>query len=307
MFIAPIATILGLVLVLLVLVWAGQRRLMYFPLGNVPSPSEVGLPDAETVSFRTEDGLALQGWWVSAALRPTGVTVIVFNGNAGNRAARSSLAAALAARGIACLLFDYRGFGNNPGSPSEAGLALDTRAARAYAASRGDVDPDRLVYFGESLGAAVAVRLATHVPPRGLILRSPFSSMVDIGRHHYPYLPVRWLVRDRYPSLGYCQVDEKLIDLPPRYWPRARREPAILGIRNGHQPQLDNTLQPHRVAAIWRELVRRVQVALTHEDETPACHAGEAHSSESDLGAAAGVVRRDDLIGGQRHSEPARE
>ncbi len=201
MFIAPIATILGLVLVLLVLVWAGQRRLMYFPLGNVPSPSEVGLPDAETVSFRTEDGLALQGWWVSAALRPTGVTVIVFNGNAGNRAARSSLAAALAARGIACLLFDYRGFGNNPGSPSEAGLALDARAARAYAASRDDVDPDRLVYFGESLGAAVAVRLATHVPPRGLILRSPFSSMVDIGRHHYPYLPVRWLVRDRYPSL----------------------------------------------------------------------------------------------------------
>ena len=66
-------------------------------------------------------------------------------------------------------------------------------------------------------------------------------------------------------------------------------------------------LQPHRVAAIWRELVHRVQVALTHKDETPACHAGEAHSSESDLGVAAGVVRRDDLIGGQRHSEPARE
>ena len=66
-------------------------------------------------------------------------------------------------------------------------------------------------------------------------------------------------------------------------------------------------LQPHRVAAIWRELVHGVQVALTHEDETPACHAGEAHSSESDLGVAAGVVRRDDLIGGQRHSEPARE
>ena len=66
-------------------------------------------------------------------------------------------------------------------------------------------------------------------------------------------------------------------------------------------------LQPHRVAAIWRELVHRVQVALTHEDETPACHAGETHSSESDLGVAAGVVRRDDLIGGQRHSEPARE
>ena len=66
---------------------------------------------------------------------------------------------------------------------------------------RSDVDRDRIVYFGESLGAAVAVRLATHAPPKGLILRSPFSSMVDIGRYHYPFLPVRWLLRDRYPSL----------------------------------------------------------------------------------------------------------
>ena len=77
----------------------------------------------------------------------------------------------------------------------------DARAARAYLASRDDVDPDRLIYFGESLGAAVAVALAIEHPPAALVLRSPFTSLTDIGRHHYPYLPVRPLLRDRYPAI----------------------------------------------------------------------------------------------------------
>jgi fermentation-respiration switch protein FrsA (DUF1100 family) len=127
--------------------------------------------------------------------------VIVFNGNAGHRALRAQLADALAQRGIASLLFDYRGFGGNPGSASEEGLALDARAVRTYAAGRSDVDATRLVYFGESLGTGVAVRLATECPPAALILRSPFTSLVEVGRYHYPILPVRWLLRDRFDSI----------------------------------------------------------------------------------------------------------
>ena len=99
------------------------------------------------------------------------------------------------------LLFDYRGFGGNPGAPTERGLAMDARAARQYLASRRDVDPTRLIYFGESLGTAVAVDLATEQPPAALILRSPFTSMADVGQYHYWWLPVRWLIRDRYDSL----------------------------------------------------------------------------------------------------------
>ena len=116
--------------------------------------------------------------------------MIVFNGNAGHRGYRAPLAAALDAQGIAVLLFDYRGYGGNPGTPAEAGLFQDARAARAYVISRPDVDASRLVYFGESLGSGVATALAAENPPAALILRSPFASMVEVGRIHYPLLPV---------------------------------------------------------------------------------------------------------------------
>jgi fermentation-respiration switch protein FrsA (DUF1100 family) len=127
--------------------------------------------------------------------------MLVLNGNAGHRGFRAPLAAAFRDRGYATLLIDYRGYGGNPGTPAEEGLKQDARAARAYLAGRADVRADRLVYFGESLGAAVAVDLAADHPPLGLILRSPFTSLADIGRLHYPFLPVRLLLRDRYPSI----------------------------------------------------------------------------------------------------------
>ena len=182
------------------LAWVLQRSLIYFPFGAVPSPSEVGLSAVEAVTFDTEDGIRLHGWFVPSRGSPV-FTLAVFNGNAGNRAYRSGLARAFRERGVAVLLFDYRGFGGNDGRPTEAGLALDARAARAYLATRADVDPRRVVYFGESLGAAVAVRLATEHPPAALVLRSPFTSLADVGRLHYPFLPVRWLLRDRFPNL----------------------------------------------------------------------------------------------------------
>ena len=185
----------------LALLWVGQRRMIYFPFGNVPAAARQGLPRAEDVTFTTDDGMTLHGWFVPAASTPARFTVIVFNGNAGHRGMRAPLAAALARHGVATLLFDYRGYGDNAGSPSEDGLAQDARAAWLYLTTRTDVDTARVVFFGESLGAAVALRLATETPPFALVLRSPFTSLTDIGRHHYPFLPVRWLLRDRYPSL----------------------------------------------------------------------------------------------------------
>jgi fermentation-respiration switch protein FrsA (DUF1100 family) len=186
------------ILCLLAMIWTMQRRLMYFPTAGVPAPSEIGLRGVEPVSFGTTDGLRLNGWFVAAPGPPPHVTVLVFNGNAGNRAHRGSLAEALRRHGLQVLLVDYRGYGDNSGIPTEAGLAEDSRAARGYLASRSDVDASRIVYFGESLGAAVAVALAVDHPPAALVLRSPFTSMADVGQHHYPLLPVRLLLRDRF-------------------------------------------------------------------------------------------------------------
>lgn len=183
----------------LLLVWAAQRRLIYLPSGAVPSPGAVGLAHAETVTFPTADGLTLRGWYVPARGAGTGDAVIVFNGNAGNRSYRADIARGLSERGVAVLLFDYRGYGGNAGTPSEAGLLADARAARGFVERR--VGPNRIAYFGESLGAGVAVGLALEQPPRALILRSPWTSLVETGAYHFPYLPVRLLLRDRFSSI----------------------------------------------------------------------------------------------------------
>lgn len=194
-----LAILLLAVVALLLLIWVGQRRMIYFPFGQVGSPADAGLAGAEEVELATDDGLELGGWFVRAAAPRLPVTVVVFNGNAGNRAFRAPLAAGLAERGISTLLFDYRGYGGNAGSPSEEGLAIDARAALRYIAARAGAD--RIVYFGDSLGSAVAVRLATEHPPAAMILRSPWTSLADTGRYHYPFLPVRLLLADRFPSI----------------------------------------------------------------------------------------------------------
>ena len=182
----------------LIVVWTMQSRFIYFPTADVPTPGEIGLTDVEQVTFTTIDGLRLNGWFFAASGPLPRVTVLVFNGNGGNRAHRGPLASALQRQGFQVLLFDYRGYGGNPGAPSKNGLAADARAARAYLAGRSDVDLSRLVYFGESLGTAVAVDLASEHPPAALVLRSPFTSLGDVGQYHYPFLPVRLLLRDRF-------------------------------------------------------------------------------------------------------------
>lgn len=196
-----LAAVAAALLVLLGLIWLFQRRLIYLPLDHdVPEAASV-LERAEEVAFQTRDGVRLAGWFVPAAGGDPRATVLVCNGNAGNRSYRAPLAAALAAEGFSVVLFDYRGYGGNPGRPTERGLLEDVRAARGYVESREDVDPRRLVLFGESLGAAVCLAEAVGRPPTALVLRSPFTSLVEIGRTHYPFLPVSRLLADRYPSI----------------------------------------------------------------------------------------------------------
>jgi uncharacterized protein len=185
----------------LTLVWLGQRRLIYFPDTSPPLLDRAGLAGAEAVTFVTADGVRLGGWFVGGSGPSPRSTVIVFSGNAGHRGYRAPLAGALQRHGLNVLLTDYRGYGGNPGEPTEEGLAEDARAARAFVRSRSDVDQARVVYFGESLGAAVALRLAAEDPPSALVLRSPFASMALVGQYHYPMLPVRLLIRDRFPSI----------------------------------------------------------------------------------------------------------
>jgi uncharacterized protein len=201
----PVLTVLVaglLVLALLVtLAWLAQRRLIYLPdRGDVP-PAAAAVAGARDVTLPTTDGLDLGAWLVPPAdpAADRRFTVLVAPGNAGNRAGRAPLARALAAEGFTVLLLDYRGYGGNPGRPTETGLARDARAAYRWLVDQEGVPPDRLIYYGESLGCGVVAALATAHPPAGLVLRSPFTDLAAVGATHYPFLPVRAMLRDRFP------------------------------------------------------------------------------------------------------------
>ena len=176
--------------------WVGQRRLIYFPDRSAPPPAAAVLPGARDVTLTTSDGLSL-GAWYAPPTQSCGAAVLVAPGNAGNRAGRVGLADALRADGFGVLLVDYRGYGGNPGAPSEDGLARDLRAARAYLVGEAGIAGDHLVYLGESIGTGPASALAVEHPPAALVLRSPFTSLADVGRAAYR-VPVGWLLLDRY-------------------------------------------------------------------------------------------------------------
>jgi pimeloyl-ACP methyl ester carboxylesterase len=194
-----VVVVVVLVAVVIAAAWAFQRRLIYFPDTDAVPSAESAVDGARDVTLRTDDGLNLGAWFVPPPDPARGLTVLVANGNAGNRAGRAPLAEGLAERGFGVLLFDYRGYGGNPGSPSEEGLARDVRAAYNHLVTEEGVELGQMIYFGESLGAAVVTELATEHPPAGIVLRSPFSSLAAVGQEHYPFLPVGLLLRDDFP------------------------------------------------------------------------------------------------------------
>ena len=177
-----------------------DRQFIFFPEERlVGTPRDWDLPFDE-VHFQAGDGVGLHGWFMTGK---GDVTWIWFHGNGGNISHRlENLALIRRHLGVNVFLFDYRGYGSSQGKTSETGTYRDARGALDYVLSREDVDPDKIVYFGRSLGAAVAVWLATERRPHGLILESPFASIRDMAGIHYGPLPVHLLLRTKYDSLS---------------------------------------------------------------------------------------------------------
>jgi len=191
--------------VLVALAWVFQRRLIYLPFGSPDGPAGAYLDGGRDVVLHTADGLELTAWWAPATGPARDRTVLVAPGNGGSRLLRVPLARALAAEGFDVLLVEYRGYGGNPGSPTEEGLAADVAAAYRYLVDERGLPAERVVLFGESLGGAPLTLLATERPVGALVLRSPFTSLADVGVRAYPFLPVRALLRDRFPLLEHVR------------------------------------------------------------------------------------------------------
>lgn len=174
-------------------IFFGQRRLQYHPDTSPMNPAAAGLAGAVQETLATPDGERIVVWWV-APKRDDAPVYLYLHGNGSNLHARAARFGRLVDGGAGLLAVSWRGYGGSSGSPSEAGLRTDARAAYDALARR--VDPKRIVLFGESLGTTVATMLAAEVKSAALVLDSGFASALDIGSRRYPVLPVRWFMRD---------------------------------------------------------------------------------------------------------------
>jgi len=180
------------------LVYIFQSRLIFYPgieREITATPSQIGLP-YEDIQLKTSDGISLHGWYIPAP-QPRG-TVLFLHGNAGNISHRLESVQMFHRLGYSTLIFDYRGYGNSSGVPTEQGTYRDAEAAWRYLIEQRQIPSCRIVLFGESLGGAVAAWLAARQKPAALVIASGFTSVPDLGQQLYPFLPVRWLARIRY-------------------------------------------------------------------------------------------------------------
>lgn len=193
------ACYIGLVLILRVT----QSRFVYFPQAEMTAtPQDVGLP-YEAVDLKAADGPRLLGWFVPAQ-PPRGV-VLFCHGNAGNISHRLDSILLFHRLGLSTFIFDYRGYGQSEGKPTEQGTYLDAEAAWGYLVQTRQVAPTEIILFGRSLGGAVAAWLAQGRAPKALIVESTFTSVPDIAAELYPFLPARLLSTFDYSTADYLR------------------------------------------------------------------------------------------------------
>ena len=180
-----------------------QPTFLYSPVKEIPyTPDELGL-DFEEVAFKSSDGLQLSGWYIPA--ENSEFTVLFCHGNGGNMVHRLDSINIFYNLGLNCFIFDYRGYGNSEGKPSEEGTYLDARAAYKWLTKKKKISPDNIIVFGRSLGGSIAAHLVRKVKVKALVIESTFTSYVDIGKKFYPYMPVRWFARFSYKTIDYIK------------------------------------------------------------------------------------------------------
>ena len=262
------------ILLTIVFVYLGMAAVLYvfqsdftfFPQrAIVATPHEAGLP-YDAISFRTEDGVELAAWFVPVS--DARATVLFCHGNGGNISDRLEYIELFHQLRLNTLMFDYRGYGQSGGKPTETGLYKDAEAAWDYLTRKRGIAPGEVVVFGESLGGAVAAWLAREEKPGALVISSTFTSFSDIAAHHYPYLPVRILSRYRFDTLKYlggvacpvlifhsCEDEVVPCDQGKRLYDAVSGPREFLQIRGGHNTCL--TVSQESIAAGLENFLER--------------------------------------------------
>ena len=187
-------------IVFLGIMYVFQRKFIYFPLKIRPSLGSLGGIYTE-VQTQTEDQLTLTHWYAKQGRSH----IVVLHGNAGNIESRAYRFKFLVDQGYSVLLVSYRGYGDNLGQPTELDLISDSALVLEWLFKQEGVSSEDVVLFGESLGSGVAIALADQYPVKGLIFDGAYSSMAEVGQSAYPFLPVRWLLKDTWDSKSRIQ------------------------------------------------------------------------------------------------------
>ena len=190
-----IITFILFYVILLSIMYISQRKLLYFPLKVRPLLGGLSGVYSE-VQIQTGDQLTLAHWYAKRGLP----YIVVFHGNAGNIEGRGYKFKFLVDQGYSVLLVSYRGYGDNPGQPTEQDLISDSSLVLEWLFKQEGISSKEVVLFGESLGSGVAVALAAQYPVKGLIFDGAYSSVTDVGQSAYPLIPVRWLLKDTWDS-----------------------------------------------------------------------------------------------------------
>ncbi|MDP8299693.1 MAG: alpha/beta hydrolase [Candidatus Tantalella remota] len=233
------------VLVFLWIRWFEYSNL-FFPTASMEeTPQAAGL-EYEDVYFSSSDGTSLNGWFIPQVDKPRG-TILFCHGNAGNISHRLEIITMLYRLGFNVFIFDYRGYGKSKGRPSEKGTYEDGYAAYEYLVSRDDVDKKKILFYGKSLGGAIAVEVASRTDVPAVIIDSTFTSTTDMAKEIYPFLPMSVVITIKYDTLskmGGLKVPVLVIhssedDIVPYHHGKMLFEASIepksfLNLRGGH-------------------------------------------------------------------------
>lgn len=194
---------------LLVGLYLSQRSFLYFPSPEHTTPEQLGMSEFSEITTTTSDSKRLLSWY--AAAQHDLPTILFFHGNAGNVAHRSTIYRHLTAAGYGVFAVGYPGYGGSGGQPSELKLVEAGQLAYEFLLQQG-VKPRKIVIFGESLGSAVAVQIASRNDAKALFLQAPMSSVADVAKATYPIFPMELLLKDPFHSIKHIgQIEMPLL------------------------------------------------------------------------------------------------
>jgi fermentation-respiration switch protein FrsA (DUF1100 family) len=246
MILLGIITSLFLIYIIVIcVVYFSQKRMLFYPVREITvTPKYIGL-DFEDVVFTTRDNVNIAAWYIPA--RSERGTLLFCHGNAGNISHRLDSIRIFHDLNLSVFIFDYRGYGNSKGSPTEEGTYLDAEAAVDYLMNVKKVHLDKVILFGRSLGSGVAAEIAMRYQAGALIIESGFTSVPALGRNYFPFLPVRLLSRYSYATadkVGEINIPKLFIHspqdeiIPFRYgrhlYENASPPKEFLEIKGGH-------------------------------------------------------------------------